>query len=220
MGFFICIFVLIKSPFFLGEANVKVLPLPPVVVAPIVLESTVPHGLPKCYARLVETVLYRRSLYLGTSQRVPWRLAGGQGGRVASPCHRGIMFGHCFVVVPTLPHRYNAVRGHRTGPDNSGAGDYLRRKTNKEQKITPWWWPHVVLLPLLPLLLVVLLPPLPVVCGLPLSVAVLLLILFDVTNIHYVVVRATLPERGQHSGQKKKVRGTTPGRGRYNSGRK
>ena len=34
-----------------------------------------------------------------------------------------------------LSHRYNAVRGHRTGSNNSGAEDYLRRKTNKKQKI-------------------------------------------------------------------------------------
>ena len=31
-------------------------------------------------------------------------------------------------VVLTLTHRYNAVRGHRTGSKNSGAEDYLRRK--------------------------------------------------------------------------------------------
>ena len=30
-------------------------------------------------------------------------------------------------VVLTLTHRYNAVRGHRTGSDNSGAEDYLRK---------------------------------------------------------------------------------------------
>ena len=35
------------------------------------------------------------------------------------------------VVVLTLTHRYNAVRGHRTGSNNSGAEDYLRRKTKK-----------------------------------------------------------------------------------------
>ena len=35
------------------------------------------------------------------------------------------------VVVLTLTHRYNAVRGHRTGSNNSGAEDYLRRKTNR-----------------------------------------------------------------------------------------
>ena len=35
------------------------------------------------------------------------------------------------VVVITLTHRYNAVRGHRTGSNNSGVEDYLRRKTNK-----------------------------------------------------------------------------------------
>ena len=39
------------------------------------------------------------------------------------------------VVVLRLAHRYNAVRGHRTGSNNSGAEDYdyLRRKTNKKQ---------------------------------------------------------------------------------------
>ena len=31
------------------------------------------------------------------------------------------------VVVLTLPHRYNAVRGHRTGSSNTGAENYLRR---------------------------------------------------------------------------------------------
>ena len=39
------------------------------------------------------------------------------------------------VLVLTLTHPYSAVRGHRTGSDNSGVGDYLRRKTNKKQKI-------------------------------------------------------------------------------------
>ena len=39
------------------------------------------------------------------------------------------------VVVFTLTHRYNAVRGHRTDSNNSGAQDYLRRKTNKKQKV-------------------------------------------------------------------------------------
>ena len=39
------------------------------------------------------------------------------------------------IVVLTLSHRYNAVRGHRTGSNNSGAEDYLRRKTNTKQKI-------------------------------------------------------------------------------------
>ena len=31
------------------------------------------------------------------------------------------------VVVLTLTHRYNAVRGHRAGPNNSGVEDYLAR---------------------------------------------------------------------------------------------
>ena len=35
------------------------------------------------------------------------------------------------VVVLTLTHRHNAVRGHRTGSNNSGAENYLRRKTKK-----------------------------------------------------------------------------------------
>ena len=39
------------------------------------------------------------------------------------------------VVVLTLTHRYNAVRGHRTGSNNSGAQDYPRSKTSKKQKI-------------------------------------------------------------------------------------
>ena len=39
------------------------------------------------------------------------------------------------VFVLTLTHRCNAVRGHRTGSDNSVAEDYLRKKTNKRQKI-------------------------------------------------------------------------------------
>ena len=39
------------------------------------------------------------------------------------------------VVVVTLSHGYNAVRGHRTCSNNSGAEGYLRRKTNKKQKI-------------------------------------------------------------------------------------
>ena len=32
------------------------------------------------------------------------------------------------VVVLTLPHRYNAVGGHRTGSNNSGAKDCPRRR--------------------------------------------------------------------------------------------
>ena len=32
------------------------------------------------------------------------------------------------VVVLTLTDSYNSVRGHRTGSNDSGAGDYLRRK--------------------------------------------------------------------------------------------
>ena len=39
------------------------------------------------------------------------------------------------VVVLAFTHRYNAVRGHRTGSNNSGAEDYLRKKTNKNRKI-------------------------------------------------------------------------------------
>ena len=42
--------------------------------------------------------------------------------------------GYIVVVVLTLTHRYNAVRGHRTGSNNSGAEDYLRRKTNKNRR--------------------------------------------------------------------------------------
>ena len=38
------------------------------------------------------------------------------------------------VVVLTLTHGYNAVRGHRTGSNNSGAENYLRRKTNKNRR--------------------------------------------------------------------------------------
>ena len=44
-------------------------------------------------------------------------------------------------VVITLTHRYNkAVRGHRTGSNNSGAEDYLRRKTNKTEDKTHNNW--------------------------------------------------------------------------------
>ena len=35
------------------------------------------------------------------------------------------------VVVLTLTHGYNAVRGRRTGSNTSEAEDYLRRTTNK-----------------------------------------------------------------------------------------
>ena len=38
-------------------------------------------------------------------------------------------------VVLTLTHRYNAIRGHRTGSNNSRAEDYLKMKTNEKQKI-------------------------------------------------------------------------------------
>ena len=37
----------------------------------------------------------------------------------------------CYCAVFTLNYGYNAVRGHRTGSNNSGAEDYLRRNTNK-----------------------------------------------------------------------------------------
>ena len=37
------------------------------------------------------------------------------------------------VVGLTLTHRYNAVRGHRTGSNNSGVEDYIRRK-NKNRR--------------------------------------------------------------------------------------
>ena len=40
------------------------------------------------------------------------------------------------VVVLTLSHRYNAVRGLRTGSGNSGAEDDLRRKKNKTEDNT------------------------------------------------------------------------------------
>ena len=39
-------------------------------------------------------------------------------------------------VVLTLTHRYNAVSGHRTGSNNSGAEDYLRGKNKIKQKMT------------------------------------------------------------------------------------
>ena len=38
------------------------------------------------------------------------------------------------VVVLTVTHGYNAVRGHRTGFSNSGAENYLRGKTNKNRR--------------------------------------------------------------------------------------
>ena len=38
------------------------------------------------------------------------------------------------VVVLTLSHRYNAVRGHRARSNNSVVEDYLRRKTNKNRR--------------------------------------------------------------------------------------
>ena len=40
------------------------------------------------------------------------------------------------VVVLALTHRYNAVRGHRTGANNSGVEDYLRRKKNETKDNT------------------------------------------------------------------------------------
>ena len=40
------------------------------------------------------------------------------------------------VVLTLLTHRYEAVRGHRTGSNNSGAEDYLRRETNKAEDNT------------------------------------------------------------------------------------
>ena len=47
----------------------------------------------------------------------------------------GLLNGWIYVVVVlTLTHRYNAVRCHRTGSNNSGAEDYLRKKNKKEDK--------------------------------------------------------------------------------------
>ena len=37
------------------------------------------------------------------------------------------------VVVLTLTHRYNAVRGHMTGSNNSGGEDYPRREKKKKE---------------------------------------------------------------------------------------
>ena len=44
------------------------------------------------------------------------------------PCYTMLLFSPLLVL--TWTHRYNAVGGHRTGSNNSGAEDYLRRKTN------------------------------------------------------------------------------------------
>ena len=38
------------------------------------------------------------------------------------------------VVILTLTHRYDAVRGHRTGSNNSGVEDSPRGKTNKKSE--------------------------------------------------------------------------------------
>ena len=38
------------------------------------------------------------------------------------------------IVVDVLTHRYNAVRGHRTGYNNSAVQGYLRQRGNKEKK--------------------------------------------------------------------------------------
>ena len=46
-----------------------------------------------------------------------------------------VLYERVVVVFTLLSHGYNAVRGHRIGSNNSGAEDYLRRKTNKKQKI-------------------------------------------------------------------------------------
>ena len=58
--------------------------------------------------------------------------------RQASP-YRWVFFqtyGHVAVdVVLTLTDGYNAVRGHRTVANNSGAEDYLRRKTSQKPKV-------------------------------------------------------------------------------------
>ena len=42
---------------------------------------------------------------------------------------------HVYVVL-TITHGYNAVRGHRTGSNNSVVEDYLRRKTTKTEDKT------------------------------------------------------------------------------------
>ena len=38
-------------------------------------------------------------------------------------------------LVLTFTHRYNAVRGHRTDSNNSGAENYPRRKNKQKEKI-------------------------------------------------------------------------------------
>ena len=38
------------------------------------------------------------------------------------------------VVVLRLTHRYNGVRGHMTGSNNSGSEQFLKKKTNKNTR--------------------------------------------------------------------------------------
>ena len=58
---------------------------------------------------------------------VPFSFAGGGVTAVAVSWVMRVVV--VVVVVLALIHRYNAVRGHRTGSNNSGAEDDLRRKT-------------------------------------------------------------------------------------------
>ena len=57
---------------------------------------------------------------------MPFSFAGGG---VTAVAVSWVMRVVVVVVVLALIHRYNAVRGHRTGSNNSGAEDDLRRKT-------------------------------------------------------------------------------------------
>ena len=59
---------------------------------------------------------------------------------IAYRLHNDVTYDHTIPIVAvvvfvlTLTHRCNAVRGHRTGSDNSGAEDYPRRKTKKKRR--------------------------------------------------------------------------------------
>ena len=58
-----------------------------------------------------------------------WYEISSNGASIPTTMHGYVVL---VVLVLALTHGYNAVRGHRTGSNNSGAEDYLRRKTNKK----------------------------------------------------------------------------------------
>ena len=79
------------------------------------------------------------SLLIGELKRAPPRRSSTRYGntlRLRRTRTTSTWYVTIIIVVLTLTHRRNAVRGHRTGFNNSGVEHYLRRK-NKTKNNTP-----------------------------------------------------------------------------------